>query len=380
MPPAATQGPAAAGDEIVFGFTIAPADAPGASDDRLYDVCVEDAKFGERLGFEIAYVVEHHFSDYFPIPDPLLLFSHLAPQCPDLGFGTMVLVTPWHQPLRLAEQIAMLSVLCKNQLHLGLGRGNAPLEYEAFGVPMDETQDRFAETWRILDRAMTGEPFTFEGRHLAVRREVRIRPQPHRERMTFYGAIGNPESAERIADLGLAPMSNGFLPFDMQKQIMARWDARARARGFSVDVGRPVVISCVMADTDAEARDLAREYLPRFFALAARHYEVDRDPYKNIKGYEAFSKLFAGLTRFSDPANLDPYMDVTLVGGAETVRRQIESYLDCGFNNFMVMAASPGIPQGLRQEWLERFAKDVAPHFSPRFAQRHGRARQAFAQ
>jgi alkanesulfonate monooxygenase SsuD/methylene tetrahydromethanopterin reductase-like flavin-dependent oxidoreductase (luciferase family) len=354
-------------DDITFGFTIAPVDAPGTDDDRLYEICVQDAKFGHRLGYEVAYMVEHHFSDYFPIPNPLMLFMHLAPQCPGLGFGTMVLVTPWHQPLRLAEEIAMLSVVCDAPLHLGLGRGNAPLEYNAFDVPMEETQERFAEAWHILDLALTGEPFTYRGKYLSVPREVRIRPHPHRERITFYGAIGNPESAERIADLGLAPMSNGFLPFDLQKQIMARWDARTRARGGSTKVGRPVVVSCVMADTDEEARVLAREYLPRFFRLAAKHYEVDHDPYKNIKGYEAFSKLFAGLTRFSDPANLDPYIDVTFVGGAETVIRQVQNYIDCGFNNFMVMASSPGIPQGLRQEWLERFAKDVAPHFSAKF-------------
>ena len=56
-------------------------------------------------------------------------------------------------------------------------------------------------------------------------------------------------------------------------------------------------------------------------------------------------------------------MDVTCVGSAATVRQRIQDYLDCGFNNFMLMPSSPGIPQHLRHDWLTRFARDVAPHF-----------------
>ena len=354
----------------IFGFTINPVDEPGTDEDILYRGAIEDAKFGYALGYEVAYVVEHHFSDYFPIPDPLMLFMNIAPQCPGLGFGTMVLVTPWHQPLRLAEQIAMLSVLTDGPLHLGLGRGNSPLEYEAFGVDMETTMERFEEAWRILDMATTGEPFSFHGKHLQVPQELRIHPKPHRDRMSFYGAIGNPDSAERIASLGLAPMSNGFLPFDQQRKIMAAWDEKTLEMGSSTDVGRPIVISLIMADTDDEARALGREYLPRFFRAGAAHYAIALDPYKHIKGYEAFSKLFANLEKLSDPANLGPYMDVTCVGSAATVRQRIEEYLDCGFNNFMLMPSSPGIPQHLRHDWLTRFARDVAPHFRNEPAQR----------
>jgi len=353
--------------EPIFGFCINPVDEPGTADARLYQGAIEDAKFGYSLDYQVAYCVEHHFSEYFPIPNPLMLFARIAAECPGLGFGTMVLVTPWHQPLRLAEEIAMLSVVCEGPLHLGLGRGNGIREYGGFDVDMEESVERFEESWEILRLALTGKPFTYQGHHLRVPTEVEIHPTPNQERINFYGAIANPDSAERIATLGLAPMCNGFLPFETQRAVMAAWDQKTLALGGSTDVGRPVVVSIVMADTDAEARNLAREYLPRFFRAAVKHYKVESNPYGRSKAFEAHAKMSQNLVRLSDPANLDPYMDVTFVGSAATVRRRVQEYLDCGFNNLMVMPSSPGIPQALRHDWLERFARDVAPAFSSRF-------------
>ena len=353
--------------EPVFGFCINPVDEPGTDEDRLYQGAIEDARFGHALGYQVAYCVEHHFSDYFPIPNPLMLFARIAAECPGLGFGTMVLVTPWHQPVRLAEEIAMLSVVCEGPLHLGLGRGNGVREYGGFNVDMEESVDRYAETWEILRLAMTGKPFTYDGQYLRVPTEITIHPKPHPERINFYGAIANPDSAERIASLGLAPMCNGFLPFDTQRAVMAAWDKKTREMGRSTDVGRPVVVSIVMADSDDEAVVLARKYLPRFFRAAVKHYDVASNPYASVEAFKAHTKMSENLTRLSNPDNLGPYIDVTFVGSAETVRERVQEYLDCGFNNLMVMPSSPGIPQGLRHDWLERFAKEVAPEFSSRF-------------
>ena len=117
--------------EIEFGFATTAVDAPGATDSELYRSLLAECERNQSLGFTTAWALEHHFSDYFPTPDTLLLLANLAPRFPDLGLGTAVLVTPWHHPLRLAEQIAMLSVLGAAPLHLGLGRGTAKFEFES---------------------------------------------------------------------------------------------------------------------------------------------------------------------------------------------------------------------------------------------------------
>ena len=72
-------------------------------------------------------------------------------------------------------------------------------------------------------------------------------------------------------------------------------------------------------------------------------------------------------THFSDPANLGPFSELQFFGSPRTIRRQIERYLEVGFNKFIVTVNTPHIPQRLRHEWLGRFAREVAPEFSRSF-------------
>ena len=58
-------------------------------------------------------MVEHHFSDYYPTPNPLMFLSHIAAACPGLGLGTAVMVLPWYDPVRFAEDVAMLATLSR---------------------------------------------------------------------------------------------------------------------------------------------------------------------------------------------------------------------------------------------------------------------------
>ena len=70
--------------------------------------------------------------------------AHIAAAFPDLALGTCVLVAPWHEPLRLAGELAMLTNMTEQKLYIGLGRGTAKYEYDAFGVDMTQARERFA--------------------------------------------------------------------------------------------------------------------------------------------------------------------------------------------------------------------------------------------
>src|SRR6202042_2856614 len=205
---AAVEAGMAASAGVEFGCVVAAAGAPGASDRDLYRGMLTDCEVFSQLGYRTVWVLEHHFSDYFPTPDPGLQIAHFSGRFPELGFGTCVIVTPWHNPLRLAGQIAMLTQLTDQPLHLGLGRGTAKFEFDAFGLDMGETRGRFQEIWEILRLAMTGEPFSYAGRYVSVPERIRIRPEPRAGQLHFYGAIGSRDSAGIRAGLGLPPICN----------------------------------------------------------------------------------------------------------------------------------------------------------------------------
>ena len=107
-------------NSLKFGFTaVAASTGNDTGDDKSrYNQMIKDCRLGYELGFDCAWVLEHHFTDYFPTPSPLILMSHLAAAFPGLSLGSCVLVVPWYNPLRLAEEISMLSHLCAGELHL----------------------------------------------------------------------------------------------------------------------------------------------------------------------------------------------------------------------------------------------------------------------
>ena len=162
---------------VDFGFLAVPADAKGVSDADLYAGLLDSCAFHRDLGYRTAWFIEHHFSDYYPCPAPILSMAHIAARFPDLALGTCVLVTPWYEPLRLAGELAMLTNMTDQKLYIGLGRGTAKYEYDAFGVDMTEARERFAELWKVLDLAMSGERVHLRGRARA--RASRRADPPH---------------------------------------------------------------------------------------------------------------------------------------------------------------------------------------------------------
>ena len=95
------------------------------SDDQVWEEELRLARQAPGLGFDALWSAEHHFFDYSFCPDNLQLMTYLAGVCPDVDLGTAAVILPWHDPLRVAEQAAVLDLLSKGRLRLGFGRGLA---------------------------------------------------------------------------------------------------------------------------------------------------------------------------------------------------------------------------------------------------------------
>ena len=168
----------------------------------------------------------------------------------------------------------------------------------------------------------------------------------------------------------MPPLCLAQFPDHLLERVIDTWRDTRASLGQPTEATIPVAVKLFIDDTDEKARDLARLYLPRNFALQAQHYEVDADPWKDIPEYEVFSRMFVNLKKMADPANLGPMMDLNFVGSADTIARRIETLQGLGFNYFMVSSATPGVPKEVRREMYLRFAKEVAPRFDPEFGRR----------
>src|SRR5437667_12840325 len=115
----------------------------GRSDASVVGEHLAMGDLAEPLGFDSLFALEHHFTGYAMSPAPAQLLSYYAGRTRRIQLGTAVIVLPWHDPVRVAEQIALLDVLSGGRCLFGFGRGAASVEDEGVRVAMEEARARF---------------------------------------------------------------------------------------------------------------------------------------------------------------------------------------------------------------------------------------------
>src|SRR5579859_3284103 len=168
----------------------------GRSDVAVYKEHLELGDLAEPLGFDSIFALEHHFTGYSMSPAPVQLLSYFAGRTKRLALGTAVIVLPWHDPIRVAESIALLDVLCGGRCLFGFGRGAASVEYAGFRIPMEEARARFAESAQLIRLALSQPEFEWQGEYYQIpRTSIRPRPISNPERRFFVSSV-TPERSE----------------------------------------------------------------------------------------------------------------------------------------------------------------------------------------
>lgn len=185
---------------------------PDRPDVALYNEHMSMGDLAEPLGFDSLFALEHHFTGYSMSPAPLQLLSYYAGRTSKITLGTCVIVLPWHDPIRVAEQIALLDIMSGGRTLMGFGRGAATVEYEGFRIPMGEARGRFVESAQLVMKALSNETFDWQGEFYQIpKMSIRPRPISHPERR-FYASSVSPESAEIMARLGFGMYPAIHLP------------------------------------------------------------------------------------------------------------------------------------------------------------------------
>src|SRR6266404_8971630 len=262
----------------------------GRSDASVVGEHLALGDLAEPLGFDSLFALEHHFTGYAMSPAPPQLLSYYAGRTRRITLGTAVIVLPWHDPVRVAEQIALLDVMSGGRCVFGFGRGAASVEYAGFRIPMEEARARFVESARIVVQALTHDSFEWDGEFFKIpRTSIRPRPISHPERR-FYASSVSPESAEIMAKLGF-----GLLVIMQNEWPKAAEDIR-RYRDITTSVGHtprpPIILTNVsVAETREEANERAAKYLARKWDSIDAHYHFSDGHLATVKGYEFYGGM-----------------------------------------------------------------------------------------
>ncbi|MYA19683.1 MAG: LLM class flavin-dependent oxidoreductase [Chloroflexi bacterium] len=337
---------------------------PFATDPATYDDELALAEQIEPLGYDSIWAVEHHFSPLNLTPSPLLFLANLAGRTRRVDIGTMVIVLPWHDPLRVAEEIAMVDNLLQGRrLFVGLGRGAARREFDPRRIPMGESRARFLEGLEILRGALTEERFSYEGEHYSIA-ETSLRPRPRSADLTerFMVAGNSAETLEIAGREGLGLLLLNHKPWEDYGDEVGRYNAVRAQHGFPP--GQPtVVVNAVCAATEDEAWSDLLRYFGEMKDGTNRHYEWDEPThFLEATGYEHYAQA-AERRLGSTPEQLARESALTQVWGTpeQCVERLRFIQRMTGAREFVIVFKYGTMPYAVAERSLQLFAEGALP-------------------
>jgi alkanesulfonate monooxygenase SsuD/methylene tetrahydromethanopterin reductase-like flavin-dependent oxidoreductase (luciferase family) len=335
---------------------------PSVDDAQVYDEEIRLAELAERLGFHALWAVEHHFDDYSFCPDNTVLLANLAARTTRIKLGTGAVILPWNQPLRVAEKIALLDQLSGGRVLFGVGRGLSRQEYEGFGIPMDESRDRFDEAAPMIIEALETGWIEGPGPFFPQPRTP-IRPAPTRSfRDRTYCVAMSPDSVVAAADLGARMIVFSQRPWPDQAAAYASYRERFVAL-HRAEPGPLLTCDFVYCDSDpGRAEDLARTHIAGYLASVLQHYELMSDHFKSAKGYENYGNAVDLMRGIGLEAMCDMYIDVQAWGTPDQIVDKLLARRDIiGDFELVCCFRYAGLPIEAAEASMRTFAAAVLP-------------------
>jgi alkanesulfonate monooxygenase SsuD/methylene tetrahydromethanopterin reductase-like flavin-dependent oxidoreductase (luciferase family) len=327
--------------------------------------CLEEVEMEDELGFDWIACAEHHYSPFNLAPNVSVLASALTQRVKRAKIAILGALIPLTgNPVRIAEEYAMIDNLSNGRLVAGLLRG-APYEYLVYNVNPAESRSRFEEAWDLIIKAWTDTmPFGWEGRHFHYR-NVSIWPRPLQQPTPpIYVSGSSKESGEFAArkkvGLGLA-----FTNLPLAAEAARHYRAKATEYGWTPDPEQIVYqLPIHVGETDEQAQAVVR---PMFEHTALTGGIVDANRLVATSGFfgRGDNKL---VERFKDlsgdePRSVEEAIErgTLICGGPKSVYRQVKrlrEQIGCGVLNLIFDRA--GAPDKKRRS-IELFAKEVMP-------------------
>ena len=337
---------------------------PGRLGDReVYQRELALGDLAEPLGFESLWGVEHHFTDYTMCPDVLQHLTYFAGRTTHIQLGSMVVVLPWHDPMRVAEQVAVLDHVSNGRAVLGIGRGLGRVEFEGFGVEQSDSRGIFVESAEMLLQGLERGYCEYQGKFVQqARRE--IRPRPWKSfRGRSYAAAVSPESSQIMARLGVGLLVIPQKPWPTVVEELAAY-RRAYQEVNGTEPPPPIVAGWVYIDEDAaRAEENARHYISRYYRTVIDHYELAGSHLQGMKGYEMYGVLQSKMREDGGQDRLSEFfVGLHPWGTPEQVHAKIlEIQRLTGAEGFVALFSYGGMAYEDAERNMRLFAKTVMP-------------------
>jgi alkanesulfonate monooxygenase SsuD/methylene tetrahydromethanopterin reductase-like flavin-dependent oxidoreductase (luciferase family) len=320
-------------------------------DSRLWDETKHLGLLAEPLGFDSLWITEHHRTPYGLSPNPLQAMAYLAGRTTRIALGTAVVVLPWHDPVRVAEDIALLDNLAEDRrISIGLGRGAAASEYEHLRIDQATSRERFDEAVEIIRAALTQERFSYDGEIFRIPM-TSIRPRPRHPGLAdeLFCAFAGEASLRAAAQRGLGMGFSAAKNYDAIRADVQLFNAIRAEQGLQ-PVQPLVVLLLYCAATEEAAYAGATRHMTRYYDDAGRHYRLEE--IAGLRGYEHYQnqKMDAG------------FLDYDIWGTPEMCAARVHDLqATTGANRLLLNVRYGEMPVDEAEASIRRFAEESLP-------------------
>jgi len=313
---------------------------------HFYADALEEVVRAEDLAFDSVWMEEHHSVVDHYWPSPLAVLAGFATRTSRMILGTDIAVAPFHHPVRLAEDVAMLDVMSNGRAVLGVAIGYKPDEFALYGAALERRGARFEEQLAIIRGLWTQESLSFKGVHYTV--EGRLEPKPVQtpHPPIWIGGWGD------ITLRRAATLADNWIPgptADLARLLRGKQQflENRAAAGRAAPAEWPLTRDVIIADSDAEARELAERHIMvsyrREYAGGWKHPFID-----------------AAIATDLDTVKKDRF----LIGGPDQVIRDLRPFVEqYGMTHLICRLFFPGMPHRHIMRELTLLAKEVLPAF-----------------
>ena len=327
---------------------------------------VQEAEF---LGFQDVWLTEHYFTGESVYNDALTFASALAMKTERIRIGFAVVQMPFHHPVRLATQLALLDNLSGGRIDVGVGKGTVYNEYEfvGHGLRSSDSRKRMEEATEILNRIWKESPLTYDGEFYNVHVPA-IRPKPVQQPgPPLWRSVISPGSFTECGKLGI-PILTARLPVDRIRERWALYEAGLNEGGHDGATRQRLLDQSALwrnvyvAETDAQAEDELADLLRH----TREHMMHVREAY-NPEDFEIDPGM---LNAWTDPAVPDseaiPYVLDTgsLFGSASRVKEPVAELRDVGVRHLLCQTGFGEMSHERNLESMRRFGQEVMPAFA----------------
>lgn len=337
--------------DLEFGIHYS-CQSPAGKWELVYQKILEQVTTAESLGYRTFSVAEHHFLPDGWIPSPFVMLGAISAVTDDTNLVTNIVILPLHHPVSVAEQAAVLDVLCGGSFRLGVALGWRDAEFNAYGIDKRERVARTEEGLELIRRLLSEEKVTYDGAFTSVD-DLTVMPRPVQNSIPiWYGGQSAPaiRRAARLADVW------SISPIETKDDLRESFDIYRTAlddQDRSIEeVHIPLRREAYIAEDDETAwQEVGPSLLYEYGDVYGEYDDIDHS-FDPTDTNEPLEKL------------REHARDRFIIGSPETAIEELEQYQSIvRADEVLLRMHFPGLDPGDAEKSMRLVADEVMPHF-----------------